>query len=1131
MKIFSNKRSVVFFSIAMCSLFTAAGAEETCSPVVGRLVSMEGQVEVQHADSSTWMQAALEMVLCQGDTIRANQNSRVALALINEAVLRVDQNTAVRLTDIVQEENDTSLLGLLRGALQSFSRSPRQLEVDSPYLNGLIEGTEFVVRVEQNQTSLTVLEGTVRAFNQQGSVAATPGTSVVAQAGQAPQSSVLVKPRDAAQWALYYPPVLTVQDAPAGSVLQEAIRLAEQADVTAALAALEKIPGADRDARFFLYRSAVLLSVGRIDAARSDLERVLAAEPQNGLAYALRAVIGIAQNDKTGALADANQAVTLSSQDAAPKIALSYALQANFLISEAHEVMLEAVQAQADNPLAWARLSELWLMQGDRRQAVKAAQRATELAPEQARAQSTLGFAALAEFRTAQARAAFERAAELSPADPLPRLGLGLARIGAGELAEGRQELEIAVGLDANNALLRSYLGKAYFEERRAPLDNQQFDIAKELDPFDPTPYLYAGIAKQTENRPVEALRNLEASIERNDNRATYRSKLLLDQDRAARGTSLARVYSDLGFSQLGIDEAAKSLAIDPANASAHRFLSDTYRDVRRREISRVSELLQAQLMQDININPVQPSLSETNLNVITLGGPATPGFNEFTPLFQRNTTQLDVAGFAGNNDTIGGEAVVSGLYDRFSLSAGVYSYDTDGFRVNNDLKHSIFNFFAQAAVTPELNVQAELRRRESESGDLALNFDPASFFPDLRREFDEDSARFGLRWSPNPSSAALLSLIYSDRTEDGRVTQDLLFPDGSTAQLLTETHTQEDARQAEGQYLYRHEQFNLLAGAAYANVDQDVTLKQSLVDITDLPGFSAKETVKDSRAYIYSTINLPSDFTWTMGLSFQKYKQEDALDFDRINPKLGLQWQVNNSLRLRAAYFKVVKPALASNRTIEPTQIAGFNQFFDDANATKSTLFGAGIDWRPSKSLFLGAEAIKRTLEWPILSFSPGEEAQFEDRDEWLHRAYAYWTPTDRWSLSLEAVYDKYTNDNTMNPDLPLEVRTVSVPFQAQYFHPTGLFAGARLSYVDQKVRRSEFSLLSDGDSDFVVVDLAAGYRFPSNNGIISLAVQNLFDEDFDYQDDSFRTFQDEPSTGPYIPERTIMARFTLNF
>ena len=90
-----------------------------------------------------------------------------------------------------------------------------------------------------------------------------------------------------------------------------------------------------------------------------------------------------------------------------------------------------------------------------------------------------------------------------------------------------------------------------------------------------------------------------------------------------------------------------------------------------RHEIARASELLQSQLLQPININPVQPSLPLTDLNVVAGAGPAEAAFNEFTPLFTRNNTQLTTTGVVGNNDTYGGEGVLSMLYDRTSLSVG----------------------------------------------------------------------------------------------------------------------------------------------------------------------------------------------------------------------------------------------------------------------------------------------------------------------------------------------------------------------------------------------------------------------------------------------------------------------------
>ena len=52
-----------------------------------------------------------------------------------------------------------------------------------------------------------------------------------------------------------------------------------------------------------------------------------------------------------------------------------------------------------------------------------------------------------------------------------------------------------------------------------------------------------------------------------------------------------------------------------------------------------------------------------------------------------------------------------------------------------------------------------------------------------------------------------------------------------------------------------------------------------------------------------------------------------------------------------------------------------------------------------------------------------------------------------------------------------------------------------------------------------------------PKRFGIVSLAVHNLFDKDFKYQDNSYREFGDEPSVAPYTPERLVMGRVSLSF
>lgn len=52
-------------------------------------------------------------------------------------ILRLDQNTTLHLVDIRVEEDKRSLLDLVIGAFQSFSRSPHSLGVSTPYLNAV----------------------------------------------------------------------------------------------------------------------------------------------------------------------------------------------------------------------------------------------------------------------------------------------------------------------------------------------------------------------------------------------------------------------------------------------------------------------------------------------------------------------------------------------------------------------------------------------------------------------------------------------------------------------------------------------------------------------------------------------------------------------------------------------------------------------------------------------------------------------------------------------------------------------------------------------------------------------------------------------------------------------------------
>ncbi len=745
------------------------------------------------------------------------------------------------------------------------------------------------------------------------------------------------------------------------------------------------------------------------------------------------------------------------------------------------------------------------------------------------------GFASLTEFRTGPAKKSFARAIALDQADPLPRLGLGLAMIREGDLEGGRGEIDAAVALDSNRSLLRSYLGKAYFEEDRNGLASEQFELAKQLDPKDPTPWLYEGIQLQTENRPGEALESIQESIRLNGNRAVFRSRLALDQDEAARSASLGRVFDDLGFTELGMREATGSQTLDPANASAHRFLADIYRNERRRELSRVSELTRSQLLQDINLYPVQPSLTETNLNLVARGGPANAGFNEFNSLFASDGTRFTASGVAGNDSTFGGEAAFAMQQENVSVSFGGFEYGSDGFRPNFDVTHRIYDLFAQYAVSPELNLQVEGRLRHTENGDLNLNFDPDTFDPNFNQTLDEASIRTGLRFSPDPHNTTLASFIYADR--DTEQESSAFVPNSGPDCIVAGV----DAKSwlGELQHIYQQDAFNITVGGAAADTDESlpISFRPDAIPI-DIPFGTLNISTEAYRAYAYGTLELPYGFTVIAGASYDDYESGET-DISRVNPKAGIEWQPLPDVTFRAAYAAVVKPPLATNRTIEPTQVAGFNQYFDDANGTKSERWGVGGDWAITDTLFMGAEMTWRNLDVPYTDFDPTTFetfGAFADHEERTHRVYLNALPHPRVPVSVAFVYDLFKAEQnllTLDPtaSVPLRAETISVPVTVRYFDPSGVFAGVRGTYVHQEVERAPGNDFADGTSNFFNLDLEAGYRFPNQRGSVSLALRNVLDQDFEFQDDGYREFGDEPSTGPYFPSIGVMGRLTINF
>jgi tetratricopeptide (TPR) repeat protein len=1121
---------VLLTTFLILSVAGNADAAKSCYSPPAQVVSVRGNVNLRPANQTVWQPAAIDEALCPDDMMRVRVRSRATLRLINESMLSLDQNTIITVPDVGAEQDGALLLDLFSGNIHITSRTPRPFKLRTRFGDATIVGTEFLASADEDSTQFVIFEGQVSVSNEQGSLVLADNEAAIAREDERPQKIAVINPVDAVQWALYYPIIIDTYSL-REKFSAEAVRPELQASIDFyqagkffdALTKLEEVAPDARTVPFLNFYASLLLTTGRVDEAQTAIKQALQLNPDSSDAYALKAIIAVALNDKRQALNLANRAAELDQMSATAKLALSYAQQAHFEIEQALASVQEAVKIDTQNALAWARVAELQMSVGHLDLALESARQAVNLNPALAKTQTVLGFAHLLQIDIHAAKTNFSRAIALDQIDPMPRLGMGLALIREGKLEAGRIELEIAVSLDPVNSLIRSYLGKAYFEEKRYPLASTQFGLAKALDPNDPTPWLYDAIQKQTQNRPVEALQDIQKSIELNDNRAVYRSRLLLDRDEAGRGSSLARIYDNLGFEKRALMETAKSLSYDPASHSAHRFLSDAYINIPKHEIARVSELLQAQLLQPINVNPVQPHLAVADLNIITNTGPAVTGFNEFAPLVERNHPQLVASGIAGSNNTFGDELVASVLYDRASISIGQFHYETDGFRPNNDETHNIYNAFFQYAVTPKFNIQAELRSRKTEHGDLLLDFDRKEFDPDTRRKLKEDMARIGARYAMSPNQDLLVSAKYIDRLENNNLNN--------------------AGFQLEAQHLFRKKYFNSIIGGSIYNFSWN--RKKSECD----PLFDENKCIplfndiKRENFYIYTNINFPSKLiNATLGLSYDAFTSSiDGTRTNKLNPKFGLQWDIFDSLRLRFAWFETTKSHLLAQQTLEPTQVAGFNQFFDDTNGTRSRRVGIGLDSQISKNLYSGIEVSERELLVPTFPFIE-EQEHLQAQKEQLIRAYLYWSPHIYWAIHGALQFEKFmrnANDNSILSKRPTRIQTLSAPLSIEYFHPSGFFSKLTTTFVEQDLTRKQDvdpetqkrnpAVTNSGVDDFFLLDSVFGYRLPKRRGILNLEGRNLLNKKFYYRNINF--YQSESISPLFIPERTFFARLTLNF
>lgn len=1121
------RRTISLIAVYALACWTcpARGASSIpdCPSPVGRVVSLQGRLELVRGTPERRLSVdRLDTPLCEGDALHTGPRGRAAVVLAPQTVVRIDQNATLRLKVVGNEvhvemfsaaqPSSTTGSDSCCGAGYFITRFPRKFKVYTPFLNAAVEGTEFHVALAPDRSDLMVVEGRVSAQ------LVLPGSSVqvlrdrqqvAADAAQflAPVQTVL-QPEDAVQWALYYPPVS--DPGPSGVPLNCA--------------------DTDANAResCHLAHAEMALQAGRIPEAQSHIDALLHDAPDLPEGLALSAVIALVKNQKATALQLSERAITTGPKSGPAWLMRSYALQADFRLEDALEAAQRAAALTSQNALIKSHLAELSMSLGRMAQAELYARDALRTGPQFGRVHAIHGFVRLMALDIEQARTAFLQAIELDSTNPLPRLGLGLVMIRTGALRDGREQIEIAVGLDPANSLLRSYVGKAYFEENSRAHDDlaaSQFDLAKRFDPMDPTPHYYHALLLRTLNRPADAADELRASIAKNNNRAIYRSEFRLDQDLAARDVSLATVHADQGFDQLSLNEATRSLQVSPDNFSAHRFLSDAYVSLPRHEIARASELLQAQLLQPLVARPVQPCLRDTDAYLANTSA-IEPGYNEFTRLMEREDTRLYLTGLAGDHGRWQSEGLMAGMSGKVAYSFGACNYADGGHRTNQDYESEAVTGFVQVAATSWLDAQIEIGYQRKTFGAIENDFDPTAFSPNFENIRKRNNQRIGLQFKTSETSRILVSATRSVLSES--------LNDHAPDEFVLAVAGHHVAKQAEMAFLQTGASHNITIGGGAGRVSVNEINIVEIIPILTTIIDPIRRKEEHHEAYLYLNTQPWSTLDLTTGVSYQRLI-DSPITANRYNPKLGLRWMPNPRITIRAAAMRTTKRFLTLNQTIEPTQLAGFNQFFDDFAGTRARRVGFGVDNRPVENFELGAEWSRRDLRVPVhlIDENTGESRDaFEPQRETVARGYAYWRISPRFTLAFDPSYDAFFRDSVSPGDtLVTKVDTVTLPLSGHVHFGNGMSSRLSLSRIRQTVDRLEAVRADNlvGTDTFILLDWSASYRLPRRTGVLSLEVRNLTNQRFNYRDDNFR--RSEPVPVSLKPERNFWLTASITY
>ena len=1134
----------------------AAGAQ-------GKIVLIQGHVESAVAGTQErWDPATLFQPLFVSDRVRTLTASRSAILFIDETQVKLNAGAVLTVQQIKGAGGTSTTLGLLEGEGWFRTKNPASgLTIRTPTAAAAIRGTEINVAVRGRDTMLTVTEGAAEFSNDAGALLVNAGEEATATPGQPPTKRTLLNPEDAVQWVLYYPARIAWHDLPPAAQAAPAragFDRLKAGDAAGALAAFQPALTTDPWSRIgaaMAYQqlgdatrartvlmevaatgevelerraelAAAALAVGDARTARIEIEAALAIDPTALRPLAILSALELTQNRKDESAAAARRAIAAHPQSVAAHVAAAEAAQAAFDLDAARRELDAALAIDPTDVPALVDRARVRFGVGDTPGARQDADRAAATAPTDAQVRSLLGFIKLSEGAVADARIDFDAAVASDAALGEPHLGLGLLDFRDERFDDGLLEMLIATLLEPKVSLYQSYLGKAYYQLKRFPEGLAALASAKRLDSRDPTPWLYTSLFLRDQNRQLPALDELRHAIALNDNRAVYRSRLLLDRDLATKNVSLAQLYNQLGFEAWGAFEALNSLNADLTNASAHLFLADTYGNLPDRTQALSSELLQYFLYAPVNLNSFN-------------------NFSEYTALLEHSFSEALVTAGGGNRDAGAGPPPPRSGNQRFAHLAFLDYYRRVGSRPDAADHRVQGSALAKVALDASSDIffsATGVKAVRGQDNDVsqtigtfpaAVNVTQILETPDPtfthRGDLAEGTVGFKHLWKPGSAFTAASAFNYQgnqDENPDALAAacdgSDLTFVLGQSNSRVTYPIHGFSVQAQQATRVGRHQ---LLVGADFSRRRKGFGC-HDLVTTALIPGYVGRvdgesEALEHAAgAYVRDDIELTRRLHVTIGARYvdglygDVQQQFSDFTFGRWNPYAGVSLRLTPVTTLHAAGFRNTNGNFISS-SIAPPTVAGFVFERNELPTAQRDEGGIAVQNGWSRS-FLEVRAFARRTVAPAFQRLP---AGFEEYTKLL-------TPPDAdfkargvsafFNQILGSQFSVFADEQFAHRSAFLFDRDDNqLRIGVNYVHPRGMFARVSTRFLHQRFFNTPVAGLPD--SSFALTDAGFKYESAAKRCLIRCPITNLFDR-------AFQTVIEGLSVESPLPYRTAV-------